>query len=125
MMNQPDRRQKIHIPFFGWINPIEEWETVAWAWDASIKNLKQSQRTKFWLDLKERMKDKLLDLHAYELLSHIDSKITVEQERRRDYYRKKVQRQSEAEAKAFEDRHDKVYRKARMMQELMKMITDN
>jgi hypothetical protein len=114
-------KPKIYVNGFGYMCPLKDYEQIIWMWEQSLKKKNQSVITRFYLNMKLTLRGELLKIQAFELLHHIESKVTCEQEKRSAAYKLKVKRQSEIELRQWKRRLDK----SKMMTELLKMITPN
>ena len=112
---------KLYFEGLGRQCPIKDKDQIIWFLEQSAKGMNKNYQTRYWLNLKEWYKEKLLLMQAYEVLAFIESKTTDAQEKRRQKFREKQKRQAELELKKWQKWKDK----HEMMQVLLKMVSPN
>lgn len=114
---------KLYFPLIGKVDPVADKDQIIWVLDQAAKRYTNTKanETRYWLDVLETWKRRLIAHQAYEVLEHIKSHVTEAQQRRREKYRREAAERAEKEWKNFV-RHNE---KWKMMNELKKMITPN
>lgn len=94
----------IFVSGLGYRNPRTEYDQIIWYWNNTERMYKTSAlKTRYWLDIKEHFKVRLLVLQAFELLEFLESKAGIEKEKRREAWRKKAKETAAWEAEALKD----------------------
>lgn len=112
---------KIYIDYLGYRDSIKEFEEIKWFLNQREKNLSKRRITSFWLDFRKNYFDRLLDNQSYEMVDFIQQKLTNQQIKNRERWKKKQKENAIKQMDYFIKIHDK----RKVMKDLVKLICYN
>lgn len=89
---------RVYLEKVGYRDSITDKEEIVWYWTQKAKfHPYKSHQTKYWINLFEMYKDNLAKSESFELLNFLRGKVTDEQLKNRELWRKKQKAQSDLE----------------------------
>lgn len=116
---------KIYIEGVGQRNTETESKEIIWIFQQKSKNMSKAQKTSYFLGLKERLTEKLIECEAFEILAFICEQVTTEQELRKKRAKARARVVSEIEAQDLVKRMDDYNRKQLMKKLIAEFNTPN